>query len=398
MKVAICSSDNNASSGAFLSMANLAKQLNGLGVETVVILPKKSKCTGPGDGVKILDEYGVGYYLNKSVSWIVPVEYKTDFIRILVRWKNRINRLWNIPAIIRLYFFLKKGKFDILHLNSIYSYYGFYSAKLAKLPIIWHIREFLEEDQGMELCNKKQGYNLINRADRIVLISKCLYSKYAQLLDQNKLVTIYNGIDEKQFLNYNHKILEKDKIVFVYVGGISKGKGIVELIKACYILNKKGYTKDYSLLIAGRGTKEFQKYLELMIKKYKLENVNYLGYIKEINRLIEKGDVSIITSHAEAFGRTTVEAMLGGNLVIGANSAGTRELISNGKYGLLFECANAESLAYQMEYVFSHREMCRIKARHAQEYMAQNMTAKINAQNIYKLYKDVLNKNGERGV
>lgn len=47
MKVAICSSDNNASSGAFLSMANLAKQLNGLGVETVVILPKKSKCTGP---------------------------------------------------------------------------------------------------------------------------------------------------------------------------------------------------------------------------------------------------------------------------------------------------------------------------------------------------------------
>ena len=40
MKVALIASDNNASSGAFLSMTNLAIQLNQLHVKTIVIIPK----------------------------------------------------------------------------------------------------------------------------------------------------------------------------------------------------------------------------------------------------------------------------------------------------------------------------------------------------------------------
>ena len=39
MKVALIASDNNASSGAFLSMTNLAIQLNQLHVKTIVIIP-----------------------------------------------------------------------------------------------------------------------------------------------------------------------------------------------------------------------------------------------------------------------------------------------------------------------------------------------------------------------
>lgn len=51
MKVALIASDNNASSGAFLSMTNLAIQLNQLHVKTIVIIPKEGPYVGPGDGV-----------------------------------------------------------------------------------------------------------------------------------------------------------------------------------------------------------------------------------------------------------------------------------------------------------------------------------------------------------
>ena len=49
MKVALIASDNNASSGAFLSMTNLAIQLNQLHVKTIVIIPKEGPYVGPGD-------------------------------------------------------------------------------------------------------------------------------------------------------------------------------------------------------------------------------------------------------------------------------------------------------------------------------------------------------------
>lgn len=391
MKVAFCSPDNNASSGAFLSMANLARELQKMGINPIVILPLRGNCAGPGDGVKILKEYGLKYYLVDSYSWIIPVNYQSSVIRFLVKWKNKLDRIRNIYSIIQLYRIIKKEKIDILHINTLYCYYAFYATKLARIPCIWHIREFLEEDQEMKINNKMYGYRLINRSNKIIVISKSLYEKYSKFLDKGKMRIIYNGIDTERFYNKNHIILRDEKVNFLYVGGISKGKGIIELIKACHILNLNGYKEKYNLLIAGRGTEEFQNYMMSLIRKFSLTNVKYLGYVKEVNKLISQTDVSIITSRAEAFGRTTVEAMLGGNLVIGSDTAGTKELLKNGILGQMFRCGDAESLAEQMEYVFSHIDLCREKAAKAREYMNINMSAKLNAENIFKLYNELMN-------
>lgn len=397
MKVAFCSPDNNASSGAFLSMANLARELQQMGVDTIVILPTRGNCAGPGDGIKVLQEYGLRYYLVNSHSWIIPVNYKSMFIRVLVKWKNRIDRIRNIYSVIQLYRIVKKEKIEIIHINTLYCYYALYVAKLTKIFSIWHIREFLEEDQEMKINNKKRGYKLINRSDRIIVISKSLYEKYSQFLYKEKMRIIYNGIDTKRFYDKNHIILTDQKVKFLYVGGISRGKGVIELINACHILNMKGYKEKYNLLIAGRGTEEFQNYMVSLIKEYNLSNVKYLGFVKEINELIGKTDVSIITSRAEAFGRTTVEAMLGGNLVIGSDTAGTKELLHEREFGLMFKCANAESLADQMEYVFYHKDECRKKACKAREYMNINMNSKLNAENIYKLYAEIIKDRRDLG-
>ena len=44
-----------------------------------------------------------------------------------------------------------------------------------------------------------------------------------------------------------------------------------------------------------------------------------------------QADVSVVTSRCEAFGRVTVEAMLTGNLVLGADSAGTKRTFEKRK-------------------------------------------------------------------
>ena len=52
--------------------------------------------------------------------------------------------------------------------------------------------------------------------------------------------------------------------------------------------------------------------------------------------MIEQADIGLTCSRNEAFGRTTVEALLMGKPVIGTNTGGTVDLISDGVDGLLY--------------------------------------------------------------
>ena len=73
-------------------------------------------------------------------------------------------------------------------------------------------------------------------------------------------------------------------------------------------------------------------------------------------------DIALVASCSEAFGRVTVEAMLAGMLVIGADVAGTSELICDGVNGILYEddnqiCnLNVKKLYTEQEFrVYVHR-------------------------------------------
>lgn len=83
MKVALIASDNNASSGAFLSMTNLAIQLNQLHVKTIVIIPKEGPYVGPGDGVNLLRKHKIKYYVVPSISGVVSCDFPRNILATL---------------------------------------------------------------------------------------------------------------------------------------------------------------------------------------------------------------------------------------------------------------------------------------------------------------------------
>ena len=100
--------------------------------------------------------------------------------------------------------------------------------------------------------------------------------------------------------------------------------------------------------------------------------------------------MSIVTSRCEAFGRVTVEAMLTGNLVLGADSAGTKELLQDGNLGVLYECGNPESIKEQVIFIIENRDSLTDKADVARTYMREHMSARKNAENIYREYRRIL--------
>ena len=384
MRVLFVASDNNRTSGAFLSMVTLNKLLRKeYNVDTFVVLPNK------GNGESLLIENHIPYTLIESRDWVVSINQKRscDFDK-MVKKKKKINKI-AIRAIEKI---IIQNHFDLLHINTTYSYVGAIAAQKAGIPYIWHLREFLEEDQGNTLWDRNKGNCLIGQATNVIAISKSIYRKYENIIPNSKLVCILNGVDETKFYKPEKKILQNDTVKLVFIGGFELYKGHIEFANACKKIYDSGI-KNFEIYFIGTGKKEVQEKVKGILSEGGLiDCVHYLGYRHDVNAYLEQTDISFTCSRSEAFGRTTVEAMLSGNLVIGANTAGTRELIQDGKTGLLYVQGNSDDLADKIIFAINNRDTAKKIAKEGRKYMFENMTAKINAHKIYSLYQSILSK------
>lgn len=118
-----------------------------------------------------------------------------------------------------------------------------------------------------------------------------------------------------------------------------------------------------------------------------INKVQYLSYRRDVENCFALSDVSFACVEAEAFRRTTVEVMLCGNLVIGADAAGTKELIIDGKTGYLYRFGDYKNLAETILKALENKEESRKLAAAGRSYVMNRMKAEINADNVFKVYE-----------
>lgn len=386
INVLFIASDNAPSSGAFLSMVNLAYQLKKLfNVQPFIVLPHQGK------GEFLLEEHDLEYCIVESFDWVIGLDEKRDrFLKKNIQCKKKVNR----SAVQSIQKVIEEQNIDIVHINTTYSYVGALAALECKVPFVWHLREFLEEDQHKTLWNRKKGNRLIEKADKIIAISDSLYYKYENIFSIDKLIRVYNGIDAGIFYQPDKSIFKYQKSIFVFVGGFAVYKGHLEFAKAIIELAKRGY-KDFEIWFIGTGNYKIRdEVVQLLTENDLSDKFKIFGYIKNVEDYLKQADIAFCCSKSEAFGRITVEAMLSGNLLIGADTAGTKELVINNQTGLLYQSGDYIDLADKIEYALIHKEEMKKIAEQGRRYMFDNMTSEINADNIKKIYDDILKEQG----
>lgn len=351
------------------------------GVEPTLIIPHR----GPLE--EVLRENNIKYKRFTQYYWIINRE-KPKTIKDSIKWlfKQMINNVQEL----RIYFMIKQRKIDIVHINAITSSNAYLAAKMSKTPIVWHIREFLEEDLNRTFRNKKKAINRLNKSDCVITVSDSVKSKYDKILDNNNIIRIYNGINQTPYNNVKNDIFQKKEIILTLVGRYVSQKGHLEVLHA---LNKivSNYDKTIKVRFIGDDRNEgFILELKNIVKELNLEkHVVFMGYRSDIYNVWAETDIALVASKAEAFGRVTIEAMLAGALVIGANTEGTAELISD-KYGLLYKQGDAHSLAEKITYAIENQNEMKQMVSLSKSYAVENFTAENNADNIYQVYRDLL--------
>ncbi|MNI46169.1 D-inositol 3-phosphate glycosyltransferase [compost metagenome] len=287
---------------------------------------------------------------------------------------------------------IRKEKIDIVHINTLTTSYVFAKAAIwSKKKYVWHFREFMEEDIKLTFKNSNKAYKLINKADAKIAISKSIYNKYLELFRCDNLFLVYNGICLEDHYR-KHRILDDTVISIGIVGRLHENKGQMEFIKAVHNVVSQNTHNIKAYIIGNIEDKEYYIALNNYIITHNLHHtVKILDFTSEMHLLWEKLDITCVCSKAEAFGRVTVEALLAGTLVIGANTGGTPEIISDFDTGLLYEQGNYLSLASKIEIALKDKVLMREIAINGQNRALNNFTDYINAENIIEVYNKIIN-------
>jgi glycosyltransferase involved in cell wall biosynthesis len=132
--------------------------------------------------------------------------------------------------------------------------------------------------------------------------------------------------------------------VIVFVGRVTRDKGIVELLRAAKLLDSSGIKS--SLVIVGPLETGGDVELERELAEIRSSNtVHLVGYDPHPDRFLANADILCLPSYREGFGNVVIEAAVMGIPSVGTSIVGLTDSVVTGVTGLLVPPKNAQLLA-----------------------------------------------------
>lgn len=316
----------------------------------------------------------------------ISLFYYPDFRTIgkKIKWKEIIKETVNFLAVQKLKRRLKEKKYDYIISNSSAVDIGARAAKELNIKHVYYIREFMEEDFGFEYRKKIRMKKLLETSTKVVFISQAIAKKYTLLYKLKSYKVIYNGVSKDDYYIERHEILEQSTLKMIQIGTLCEAKGTKESVE---FIESARRIVDCHLTLVGNSSEDYLEDLNTYILQNSLEsNVTIIPYMDNILTALEQADILLMNSRSEGFGRVTVEGMISGLLVVGRDAAGTSELISNQKNGLLFR--DKQEFCDCIYDIAQNREKYKTIAKYGQQSACKNFQPINMAKEIVRYLDD----------
>lgn len=360
--------------------------------------------------------------LNSEYSQYFPSDFSYETCFFVKKVAIALKMIYSIES--RKWFdvLLSNIKPDIIHAHNIYgrlTYSVIDVAKTKKVPVVMTLHDYklicpsytmLLNDKPCEKCKGFYFYNcLLTRCHKGSLSASIVYTlesylnhcfkKFAWIkylicpsmfslkkhleagLPEEKLVHLPNFVKIEDY-EPNYKCGD----YILYVGRLSKEKGVLTLLKAI-----KGI--DMQLKIVGEGP--MKEVCEKFVSENNLNSVQFLGYKsgEELKQLYRDAAFLVIPSEwYENQPMTVIESFAYGKPVIGSNIGGIPEMIINGQTGLIFEPGNEIELREKMIYLLSKPSMIEDMGRKARDKAKLEYSSDIHYNKLIEIYQESLSR------
>ena len=276
----------------------------------------------------------------------------------------------NFFILFKLFKILKKGNFDIIHTQAN-----------KATSMVTKIKSFISAKIVSTLHSYKKNLSPFEKSDFVITVS----NKVAEKIKNKNIKTIYNGIE---FYNVdNSEILQKYKIpqnkfLICSVGRLCDVKRFDLLIKSI---------KDLDVFCVLIGDGENKDSLINLAKKEEVEEkILFTGNIdnQEVRKILQKVDLSIISSDREGFSYFFAESLVYSTPIISTNVADIKDIIGN-NYIVPFN--NYNKLNEKINYVKNNYDEVLKDFQEKFEYAQNKFTIENMINETIEVYKKVLN-------
>lgn len=354
-------------------------------------------------------------YLHENTDWDISFICSDDekFEKSLPEYINfypvhmeRGISVAGVKAMFQIKKILKKEKFDMVQYSTPNaSLYTAMAAKLAKIPVRLYCQ------WGIAYV----GFNGLKRKIfKIVEKFVCGLSTYVQpdsksnlnfarsegLYSEKKSSVIWNGsacgvsldkFNVKRKNEYRSYIREKynigrDTFVYIFIGRVTRDKGINELLSAFKRLND-----DSVLFLLGNNEVDTSVNRELYDWSLENKNIIYTGNVDDVERYLSAADCYVLPSYREGFGMSVIEAEAMGVPVIVTDIPGPVDAVIDNKTGLLVKKADENSLLDAMKKIrkLNYQEM----GKEGHKFASDNFEQKQLLDKIIESRNELLKQN-----
>lgn len=222
----------------------------------------------------------------------------------------------------RLNKFLKKHKYDIIHINSGSYFFNLQVAVIAKKNkierIIVHSHNTLNGKNKIKSWLVKLAKPILNlyATDFLSCSQKAAKDMFTKKVLKEKTIIIKNGINVEKF-KFKEEIRKKvrkelnieEEFVIGNVGRFTKQKNPEFLIECFNEIHK--IDNNTTLILVGEG--ELENKVKQKVDDFGLtENVRFLGFREDVNEIMQAFDVFLLPSLFEGLPIVGVEAQAAG--------------------------------------------------------------------------------------
>ena len=240
-------------------------------------------------------------------------------------------------------------------------------------------------------CKPVINYS-INNSDGVTAVSNSLKEETINLFSiTNNINVIPNFIDIEKYSKvkrnpYRSKLCPKGERLLIHTSNFRKVKRIQDVINVFCKINKEIPSK---LIMIGDGPERAN--IESLTRSLcSLKDVMFIGKIPDVETVLYKADLFLLTSEKESFGLSALEAMASSVPVISSNAGGLPELVEEGISGFTCDIGDINSMSEKAIKVLDKKNLSGFKENALR--IANNYDINIILPKYVEFYKNILNK------
>jgi glycosyltransferase involved in cell wall biosynthesis len=357
-------------------------------------------------------------------NFVPHIDFKDSGAGAITKIRNAGHAIYSREAQRRLRRMIAEFRPDVAHVRNIYHHLSpsiLWELKAHDIPVVYHLNDFkvlcpnynfVAHGKVCERCQGGRFWHVITedcysgpRGSAVALAAEAYFHRvlgtYQKCVDRflapsrfvkEKLAE--NGWDRQKIdvLPHFQRLPDavpgvSDDAPLLYFGRVSEEKGVADLIRAVQPL------PGLRLQIAGDGPQHEE--LRLLVQRLNIQNVEFLGHLngQALEQTIAGSRFTVLPSHAyETLGKSILESFAWARPVIASDLGSRRELVDEGKTGLLYRGGDIAQLTAAISFLHERPEIAKRMGRAGREFVRTNHGSETHLLALTLLYEGMVKR------